>query len=64
MRHNLPEKYNFKTLGSRAARLIVEFDDRHQPIFSLADVIDITGLTPRLVHSLIAKAEAARGALS
>ena len=51
-------KYNLKTLGPRAAQLVVELNERRQPIFSLADVTDITGLSLPSARSLVAKAEA------
>ncbi|ETI63516.1 transcriptional regulator [Sphingobium sp. C100] len=52
------EGYNLKTLGPRAAQLIVELNERRQPIFSLADVTEITGLSPSSARSLIANTEA------
>ncbi len=52
------EGYNLKTLGPRAAQLIVELNERRQPIFSLADVTDITGLSPSSARSLVANTEA------
>jgi predicted transcriptional regulator of viral defense system len=54
----LREGYNLKTLGPRAAQLIVELHERRQPIFSLADVTDITGLSPSSARSLVANTEA------
>jgi predicted transcriptional regulator of viral defense system len=59
----LREKSNLKTLGPRAAQLVVELNERRQPIFSLADVTDITGLSRPSARSLVAKAEA-RGLLT
>lgn len=50
--------YNLKTLGPRAAQLIVELNERRQPIFSLADVTEITGLSSSSARSLVANAEA------
>ncbi|QTH24936.1 type IV toxin-antitoxin system AbiEi family antitoxin domain-containing protein (plasmid) [Rhizorhabdus wittichii] len=52
------EGYNLKTLGPRAAQLIVELNERRQPIFSLADVTEITGLSPSSARSLVANTEA------
>ncbi|MFZ2994570.1 type IV toxin-antitoxin system AbiEi family antitoxin domain-containing protein [Sphingobium sp.] len=52
------EGYNLKTLGPRAAQLIVELNERRQPIFSLADVAEITGLSPSSARSLVANTEA------
>lgn len=52
------EGYNLKTLGPRAAQLIVELNERRQPIFSLADVTEITGLSASSARSLVANAEA------
>ena len=52
------EGYNLKTLGHRAAQLIVELNERRQPIFSLADVTEITGLSPSSARSLVANTEA------
>ena len=37
-------EYNLKTLGPRAAQLVVELNERRQSIFSLADVTDITDI--------------------
>jgi predicted transcriptional regulator of viral defense system len=54
----LREGYNLKTLGPRAAQLIVELNERRQPIFSLADVTEITGLSPSSARSLVANTEA------
>lgn len=51
-------KYTLKTLGPRAAQLVVELNERRQPIFSLADVTDITGLSPPSARNLVANAEA------
>lgn len=50
--------YNLKTLGPRAAQLVVELNERRQSIFSLADVTEITGLRSPSARSLVAKAEA------
>src|SRR3546814_11130774 len=57
-RLKLREGYNLKTLGPRAAQLIVELNERRQPIFSLADVTEITGLSPSSARSLVAHTEA------
>jgi predicted transcriptional regulator of viral defense system len=38
--------------------LIVELNERRQPIFSLADVTEITGLSPSSARSLVANTEA------
>jgi predicted transcriptional regulator of viral defense system len=54
----LREKSNLKTLGPRAAQLVVELNERRQAIFSLADVTGITGLSLPSARSLVAKAEA------
>jgi predicted transcriptional regulator of viral defense system len=54
----LRAKSNFKTLGPRAAQLVVELNERREPIFSLADVTDITGLSPSSARNLVANAEA------
>jgi predicted transcriptional regulator of viral defense system len=51
-------KHNLKTLGPRAAQLVVELNERRQQIFSLADVADITGLSPPSARNLVANAEA------
>lgn len=51
-------QYSTKTLGPRAAQLVTELNERQQPIFSLRDVVAITGLTPASARSLVAKAEA------
>jgi hypothetical protein len=51
MRYELHNKYNLKTLGPRAAQLMVELNERRQQIFSLADVQDITGLNPSSARS-------------
>lgn len=56
-------KYNLKTLGPRAAHLVVELNERRQQIFSLADVTDITGLSPPSARNLVANAEA-RGVIT
>lgn len=50
-------KYTLKTLGPRAAQLVVELNERRQQIFSLADVTDITGLSPSAARNLVASAE-------
>lgn len=50
-------KYNLKTLGPRAAQLVVELNERRQQIFTLADVADITGLSPSSARNLVASAE-------
>lgn len=52
------QKYNLKTLGPRAAQLVVELNERRQPIFSTADVVEITGLSAPSARNLIAGAEA------
>src|SRR3546814_6367773 len=57
-RLKLREGYNLKTLGPRAAQLIVELNERRQPIFWLADVTEITGLSPSSARSLVANTEA------
>ena len=51
-------RYNLKTLGPRAAQLVVELNERRQQIFSLADVADITGLSPSAARNLVANTEA------
>jgi predicted transcriptional regulator of viral defense system len=51
-------QYNSKTLGNRTAQLVAELNERRQPIFSIKEVIDITGLAPASARSLIAGAEA------
>lgn len=51
-------KSNFKTLGPRAAQLVVELNERREPIFSLADVVNITGLGSSSARNLVANAEA------
>ncbi len=45
-------------LGPRAAQLSVELNERRQPIFSLADITEITGLSPSTARSLVANTEA------
>jgi predicted transcriptional regulator of viral defense system len=56
-RYDLRAKYTLKTLGPRAAQLVVELNERRQQIFSLADVADITGLGPSAARNLVANAE-------
>lgn len=51
-------KYNLKTLGPRAAQLVVELNERRKTIFSLDDVTEITGLSLPSARSLIANTEA------
>lgn len=47
-----------KTLGPRAAQLVTELNERRQPIFSLRDVIAITGQGAASARRLVANAEA------
>lgn len=54
----LHPQYNLKTLGKRAAQLVVELNERRQQIFSLDDVVAITGLAPPSARSLMANTEA------
>jgi len=53
-----------KTLGKRSAWLVTSLYGRGRPIFTLADVEDITGLKPgsarTLVHKLVARGMATR----
>jgi len=53
-----------KTLGKRSAWLVTSLYARGRPIFTLADVEDITGLKPgsarTLVHKLVARGMATR----
>jgi predicted transcriptional regulator of viral defense system len=51
-------QYSRKTLGSRAAQLVTELNERRQPIFSIRDVTDITGLAAAAARSLVANAKA------
>ena len=50
----------FKTLGPQAARLVTTLYERGRPIFTLADVREITGFTPGPARSFAHKI-AARG---
>jgi len=51
-------QYNstLKTMGSRAAQLITELNERRQSTFTLADVESITGLPQAAARSLVSKA--------
>lgn len=51
-------KSNLKTLGPRAAQLVVELNERRQTIFSLEDVTEITGLRLPSARSLVASTTA------
>jgi predicted transcriptional regulator of viral defense system len=50
--------YKSKTLGPRAAQLVVELNERRKTIFSLEDVTEITGLSLPSARSLVANIEA------
>lgn len=51
-------EYNgLKTVGPRAAQLLTELNERRRPIFTLADVVQITGLKPASARTLIHKAQ-------
>ena len=50
--------YKSKTLGPRAAQLVVELNERRKTIFSLEDVTEITGLSLPSARSLVANTEA------
>ena len=52
MKSNAP----LKTVGPQMARLLAALYDRSQSTFTLADVGEITGLSPKLASSLIRKA--------
>jgi len=56
-------KYNLKTMGPRAANLVAELNERRQPIFSIDDAAEITGLSKASAGRLLAKLEA-RGLLT
>ncbi|MFQ5803878.1 MAG: transcriptional regulator [Candidatus Methylomirabilales bacterium] len=45
----------FKTLGPQASRLVAELHERSRSLFSLRDVIDITGFRPGPARSFMAK---------
>ena len=51
-------QYNLKTLGTRTAQLVAELNERRQPIFSIQDATEITGLSATSARSLLAAAEA------
>jgi predicted transcriptional regulator of viral defense system len=59
MSHRLRAEYdsNMKTLGSRAAQLITELNERRHATFTVADVVDITGLKPASARTLVHKAQ-------
>ena len=52
MKYNVP----VKTVGRRMAALLATLYDRSQSTFTIADVVSITGLSPRLASSLVRKA--------
>lgn len=51
MQHKAP----LKTVGSQMARLLTALYDRSQSIFSVGDVVSITGLSPKLASDLVRK---------
>jgi predicted transcriptional regulator of viral defense system len=54
----LRAEYNgLKTVGPRAAQLLTELNERRRPIFTLADVVQITGLKPASARTLIHNAQ-------
>src|SRR2546427_418449 len=59
MKYNAP----LKTVGRQMARLLAALYDRSQSTFIIADVEEITGLSPKLASSLVRKA-VKRGLLS
>lgn len=56
--HIMNVQYKSKTLGARTAQLVAELNERRQPVFSIDDAAEITGLAPASVRSLLAAAEA------
>jgi predicted transcriptional regulator of viral defense system len=55
--------HSLKTVGTQTATLLSALYDRAQTTFTLADVVEITGLRPALASSLLHKA-AKRGLVS
>lgn len=53
--HKLRPKYNTppKTLGGQAARLVAALYERGRPVFTLAEVAEITGLQPASARSFV-----------
>lgn len=47
-------RYPLKTLGRQAARLVTELHERGKPLFSHADVEEITGLQPKSARNFVA----------
>lgn len=54
MRMNSNEKEKFKTLGPRAAYLVGRLYEQGKPMFSNADVMEITGLQPKSARNFVA----------
>lgn len=46
---------SLKTLGSRAAQLVAMLHERGRPVFTLAEVVDITGLSKASARSFVRK---------
>ncbi len=52
----LTKDNSLKTVGTQTAPLLSALYDRAQTTFTLADVVEITGLRPALASSLLHKA--------
>lgn len=50
-----PKNHHSKTLGPQASRLVAELYERNRSIFSLRDVMEITGFKPGPARSFMAK---------
>lgn len=51
---HMEKEKSLKTLGPQAARLVTELHERSKPLFSHADVEEITGLQPKSARNFVA----------
>ncbi|GAA0228803.1 type IV toxin-antitoxin system AbiEi family antitoxin domain-containing protein [Castellaniella daejeonensis] len=54
---NKESNFHIKTLGPRAAQLLVELNEQRRSTFNVADVASITGLSPSAARNLVHKAQ-------